>query len=243
MIGALAFLTVFGRGRAPSPRQQVWFPLVGALIGALVGLVWWGASQWWPPAVAAALAVATDLALTGLLHLDGLADCADGLLPHMNRDQRLRVMSQPDTGAFAVATVGAVLLLRWAGLASLGLRGAQTVAATAGLWALSRGLMATAMNTMHYARDIDGVGTLFRDATATWRTAAVALASLALGAGGLMLGRGAGAGALCAVAAVAGGLAVLLLAQRRINGYTGDVLGAAGVLLETVGLLALAARP
>jgi len=243
LIGALAFLTVFGRGRAPSPRQQVWFPLVGACIGALVGLVWWGASQWWPPVLAGALAVAADLAITGLLHVDGLADCADGLLPHLSRERRLQVMSQPDTGAFAVATVAIVLVLRWAGFVSLGLRGAQTVVATAGLWALSRGLMAVAMNAMTYARDTQGVGTLFRGERTAARMAVVVVATLLLGVGGLMLGRGASAGALCGAAAIAGGVVVLGVAQRRIGGYTGDVLGAAGVLLETVGLLALAARP
>jgi adenosylcobinamide-GDP ribazoletransferase len=80
LIGALAFLTIIGRGRRPDANQQLWFPVVGAMIGALVGVVWWGAAQWWPPAVTGALAVAADLVITGLLHLDGLADSADGLL-------------------------------------------------------------------------------------------------------------------------------------------------------------------
>ena len=242
MIGALAFLTIVGRGRRPDANQQLWFPVVGAMIGALVGLVWWGASQWWPPAVAGALAVAADLVITGLLHLDGLADSADGLLPHMTRERRLQVMSQPDTGAFAVAVVALVLILRWAGIASLNLRGARVVASTAGLWALSRGAMVVAMNVLPYARAEAGVGTLFRGERSTLRTGLVAITSILLGVGGMMLGRGALAGALCAVVALAGGTVVLTFARRRIGGYTGDVLGAAGVVLETVGLLALAAR-
>jgi adenosylcobinamide-GDP ribazoletransferase len=242
LIGALAFLTIVGRGRRPDANQQLWFPVVGALVGALVGLVWWGAAQWWPPAVAAALAVATDLVLTGLLHVDGLADSADGLLPHMTRERRLQVMSQPDTGAFAVAVVALVLSLRWAGLASLDLRGARVVASTAGLWALSRGLMVVAMNVLPYARDGEGVGTLFRGSHSTLRTCVVTITSVVLGAGGMMLGRGALAGAICAAVAVAGGTMVLAFARRRIGGYTGDVLGAAGVVLETIGLLALTAH-
>jgi adenosylcobinamide-GDP ribazoletransferase len=243
MIGALAFLTVFGRGQAPSPRQQPWFPIVGALVGSIVGLVWWGASQWWPTPVAAALAVAADLLITGMLHVDGLADSADGLLPHLSREQRLRIMSQPDTGAFAVAAVGVMLLLRWAGLVSLGLDGPRTIAVTAGLWALSRGLMAVSMNVMPYARATDGIGTLFRGERSTIRTVCVGVIAVALGTGGLLFGRGAVAGTICALVALASGVGVLLLARRRIGGYTGDVLGAAGVILETVGLLALAARP
>jgi adenosylcobinamide-GDP ribazoletransferase len=156
LIGALAFLTIVGRGRRPDAKQQLWFPVVGAVIGALVGLVWWGASRW---------------------------------------------------------------------------------------WALSRGLMVVAMNVLPYAREGDGVGTLFRGDHSTGRTVTVAITSVLLGAGGVMLGRGALAGAVCAAVAVVAGAAVLAFARRRIGGYTGDVLGAAGVILETVGLLALSARP
>lgn len=242
MIGALAFLTIFGRGRRPDPSQQPWFPVVGAVIGALVGLVWWGASQWWPPVVAGGLALATDLLLTGLLHIDGLADSADGLLPHMDRERRLAVMSTPDTGAFAVAVVVTTLVLRWAALSSNGLHGAQLTAACAGIWALSRGLMVTAMNTMPYARPDGGLGNVFGGTRSTTRTACVVVLTLALGAGGVMLGRGAALGAVVTITAIAGGTGVLLLGRRRLGGYTGDVLGAAGVVLETVGLVALAAR-
>ena len=72
-----------------------------------------------PPAVAGGLAVAADLALTGMLHLDGLADSADGLLPPLPRDRRLAVMRSPDVGAFGVAAVVSAIGLRWAALAAL----------------------------------------------------------------------------------------------------------------------------
>src|SRR5205085_224245 len=84
-------------------RTLAWFPVVGALIGTVLGGVWWGAERLWPVPVAAALVVAADLALTGMLHFDGLMDSADGLLPHLTRDRRLDVMPQPDVGALAVA--------------------------------------------------------------------------------------------------------------------------------------------
>lgn len=239
MIGALAFLTIFGRGRRPDAAHQPWFPLVGAAIGAVVGLVWWGASQWWPPLVAAALAVLTDLVLTGLLHIDGLADSADGLLPHMDRSRRLAVMSAPDTGAFAVATVAAVLLMRWSALGSNELNGARTVAACAGLWALSRGLMVVAMNVLPYARAEAGLGSAFVGSRSAARSATLALLTVLLGGALLVLGRGALHGAITALLALAAGTAVLALGRRRLGGYTGDVLGAAGVMCETVGLLVL----
>ena len=250
MLGALGFLTVFGGARRPSPGQQYWFPVVGAAIGATVGLVFWGASQWWPIPVAAALAVAADLAITGLLHIDGLADSADGLLPHLEPERRLAVMSAPDTGAFGVAVVGAALLLRWAGWTSSGLRGAQVVAATAGLWSLSRGLMALVLRLGRYARPGGGIATAFggeRSSHAAsrqwWGTIGLAVLTAVLGGGGVLLGRGALAGVVVCAVALMMGLGVVWLAHRRIAGYTGDVLGASGVLLETAGLIALSARP
>src|SRR5207244_10789980 len=85
---ALAFLTPIGGAVPPSPDAVRWFPIAGLLIGLAVGGVWWGAAKFWPPAVAAALAVVADLALTGMLHFDGLVDSADGLVPPLPRRRR-----------------------------------------------------------------------------------------------------------------------------------------------------------
>ena len=102
-LAAVDFLTVVGRGRVPDRRSLV---VVRARSGcwsvAACGLVRWGTGGWWAPALAAALTVAVDLVLTGALHLDGLADTADGLLPHLDRARRLAVMAAPDVGAFAI---------------------------------------------------------------------------------------------------------------------------------------------
>jgi len=249
--GALSFLTIMGRARTPAASQQIWFPVVGAAIGATVGLVYWGAAQWWPLPIAAALAVVADLCITGLLHIDGLADSADGLSPHLDRARRLEVMSAPDTGAFALAVVAMTILLRWAGFVGSNIGGAQVVAATAGLWAWSRGLMALTLRLGTYARPGGGLASVFggrssqRDTQRDTQrgTYVIAVLTAGLGLGGLMLGRGVVAGAIVGAVALAAGVGVLWLARRRLGGYTGDVLGAAGVMLETVGLIAIAARP
>jgi adenosylcobinamide-GDP ribazoletransferase len=234
MIEALGFLSVIGRGRVPSPSTLRWFPVVGALIGLVVGGVWWAAEELWPPVVAAGLAVTADLALTGLLHLDGLADSADGLLPHLDRERRLSVMAAPDVGAFALGVVGPVLLLRFSSFASTG----PDVLAVAGLWCAARTVMAVAVRRLPYARPGGGLASAFGgegDATAI-AVLGVGLA-LALTVGGAGL-----PGLAASAAAVVTGVAVLGLGQRRLGGYTGDVLGAAGLVAETAGLLVLAAR-
>jgi adenosylcobinamide-GDP ribazoletransferase len=212
-----------------------WFPLVGALIGGAVGLVWWAAAKAWPAAVAAAIAVLADAVCTGMLHLDGLADSADGLLPHLPRQQRLEVMAEPGVGAFGVSVVVIALLLRFAAFDAL----APHVALVAGVWCASRAVMAGAAGSMPYVRPGGLASAFLPDRPA--ELAAVGVGGVVAGAA--LAGWGRGWGGVVAVAGlVVVAAAVLLLARRRLGGFTGDVLGAAGVLGETVALVIAAAR-
>ncbi len=236
MLAALSFLTPFGGGRTPDKSTLTWFPLVGALLGAALGGIWWAADQAWPPIVAAALVVTADLALTGMLHLDGLVDSADGLLPHLTRERRLDVMTEPTVGAFGIGVAITTLLLRTAALAAM----APAVLVLISLWCASRTAMAVAARTVPYARD-RGLATAFSGGS--WPLVAAL---------GLVISAGAAAGAsvdaehvgpLVGLAAgIAAGAALTTLARRKIGGYTGDVLGAVGVVVETVGLLVVSAR-
>ena len=240
MRSALAFLTPLGGARAPSSRALGWFPVVGAALGGLLGLAWWGSEKAWPAAVAAALVVAADLALTGMLHLDGLLDSADGLLPHLERGRRLEVMRDHSVGAFGMAAGGSVLLLRWSALSVT----RPSVLLLVGIWAVSRAAMAVAAVVMPYAREASGGG--IATAFLEGRSAAVAGATagvigLAGGLACLIAWRpGPGAVVLCSELVVA--LAVLWFAGRRIGGFTGDVLGAMGMIAETVALVVAAAK-
>jgi len=237
VLAALGFLTPFGPARAPSPATLRWFPLVGAAAGAIVGLVWWAASKGWHGSlVPAALAIVTDLVLTGMLHVDGLADSADGLLAHLSRERRLQVMSDPDVGAFGLAATVAVLLLRFAAFGAL----RPDIALVVGVWCVSRSLMVAAMLVVPYARSTGGLATAFLGGgvASSALAASVGMAagtSLAVWAGGTPAGLGVGAGVL-AVAAL------LWVARRRLGGFTGDVLGAAVVVSETAALLVSGVR-
>jgi adenosylcobinamide-GDP ribazoletransferase len=242
---AVSFLTPFGGAADPAPSALAWFPAVGALIGLAVGGIWWAARRGWAPPAAAAIAVIADAALTGLLHLDGLADAADGLLPPLTRARRLEVMADPRLGAFGVVGLAIVLLARFGAFASM----LPSPLAVAGLWSGSRTAMAVTARAVPYARPA-GLASAFLPAAPTGpRPGAARLAGPAvLGlAGGLLAlalafaGRGVpGLAAVGAEAATAA--AVVLLAWRRLGGFTGDVLGAAAVAGETVGLLTLALR-
>ena len=240
---ALGFLTVVPGGGAPEPPARVAFPLVGAMLGAAVGLVHWGAGAWWSPLVAAVLAVTADAVLTGVLHLDGLADSADGLLAPMDGERRLAVMRTPDAGAFAVAAVALVLALRTAALAGAASE-AGTVAALAALWAASRALMAVVPAVVPYAR-ASGLAAAFLGDRRAERSAALGAGAVAVVAVAVLapLAGDAGRVLLAVLAVLAAGAAVVAFARGRLGGFTGDVLGAAGLVGETAGLLVLAARP
>jgi len=237
---AVAFLTPLGGARAPSPGALDYFPLVGALIGLAVGGVWWLAARAWAPGVAAVVALVADAALTGYLHLDGLADSADGLLPPLSADRRLEVMADPAVGAFGVATVVLVVLLRFGALAST----AATPLVLGALWCGSRTGMAVIARTLRYARP-GGLAAAFVESETAGARAHGALVPAAVGvvlAVSLAVG-GRGLHGLAALGAeVLAMTAVALFARGRIGGFTGDVLGAAGVVGETCGLLMLAAR-
>jgi adenosylcobinamide-GDP ribazoletransferase len=236
---AVAFLTPLPVGSAePTAATFDWFPLVGALIGLAVGGTWWAADHAFPPAVAAAVAVAADLALTGMLHVDGLADTADGVLPHFtSRGRRLAVMAAPDVGAFGIAVVGSVLLLRYAAFASQPV----SVLLVAGLWCGSRTVMAVAARAVPYARDEAGLGGGLASAFAggDWRPVGLYGLIAAVSLGAFADGRRT---EVAVAAGIAAGALVVVFCRRRLGGYTGDVLGAAGVIAETVGLVVATAK-
>jgi len=225
--GALAFLSPLPVGAAaPTAATLAWFPAAGALLGVIVGGSWWAAGEAFPPLVAAAVAVVVDLAVTGALHVDGLADTADGLLAqHPDAARRRAVMAAPDVGAFGVAAVVAAVGLRWSALASM----APDAWLVAALWCASRSAMAAALVRGPYVGA--GIGAAFAGAAAGPAVAGLAVASaVAVAAAG-------GAGAVAVAALLVGAVGVVALGHRRLGGVTGDVLGAAGVVGETVALV------
>src|SRR5215216_4427900 len=102
-----------------SGRASVWYPLVGLVIGALTWLTWKGAMLLFPSLVAGIITLLAWVALTGGLHLDGLADCCDGLLASTSVERRLEIMKDPHLGAFGVIGLILVLLLKGATLVTL----------------------------------------------------------------------------------------------------------------------------
>lgn len=235
---ALAFLTPLARSSGrPSSEAMTFFPVIGAALGLLEGISWRGARRAWPALPAAAIVVALDAALTGALHLDGLADTADGILAHIPEKDRLAIMAEPEVGTFGTVALLISVVSRVAALSSI----EPSALLMAALTCCSRSLMVIGSRTLPYARET-GLATPFlptgNDPDPALRAAIGGLAGSVLVAG-LAHGR---RGMLGIAAGSVAGAAVLLGARRRLGGFTGDVLGAAGAACEVVGLIVSARR-
>ena len=161
-----------------------------------------------------------------------MADSADGLLPHLDRDRRLAVMSRPDVGAFAVAAVVVMVAARWAALSVDGIESLSLVP----IWAISRTVVAVVPAIVPYARP-GGLADPFLAGARLWLVLWLVPAVAAL-----VLIEGV-SGAVAAGVAAAAGAGVVALAWRRLGGFSGDVLGAAVMVAESAALLALVANP
>ena len=231
---AVAFLTIVpARVRPPVPSLGAaapWFPVVGAGVGAAGGGIAWLARPSLGAAVAAVLAVVLVVVLTGALHQDGLADCADGLGVRGDRERRLAVMRDPVVGTFGVLALVAWFALAVAALAGLARHDAWRallVAAAVGRWA------ALVHGTAAGPARRDGLGSAFAIAPGAVAVATVPAAVAALAAAGV----GAGLAALAAGLLVAG--LVTAWARAVLGGRTGDTLGATVALTEAAVLVVL----
>lgn len=244
---ALQFLTVIPiKGnetldKAALGYSLLYYPLVGLLIGLLLlGVAGFG-SWLFSPLLAATLVVAAWVLLTGALHIDGLADCADAWVGGFgDRERTLALMKDPTSGPVAVAVVVLLLLIKVAAVQELLSLSAGVAAGFSFWWAvliapvMGRLCLLPLLLTTPYIRAA-GLGEVlsqyFPRRAARW---------VCLVVGGLLLLEGAVG---LAVMLVAASLLWFLRRQmlQRLGGCTGDTLGATTELVEAGVLLALLA--
>lgn len=248
-IAALQFLT-----RLPVPvnvpferpvlaRSVAYFPLVGAIVGALTAGAAWLLGHALPPWPAAVLTLALWICLSGGLHLDGLMDTADGVLSHRSRERMLEIMKDSRVGAMGVIAAILLLLLKASLLAEL--MGNERewlfpVLVTAAC--LGRFAMSIAIAIWPPARKDEGLGMMF-NGVKKWR----------IGAGCLFAASFAGISPvfndinyLQRLSIVVASLLLMLLIvglsgrwlSRKLGGLTGDTYGAINETVEVFMLLA-----
>lgn len=240
-LAALQFLTVapavVRRPFTPEELGQAvgFFPLVGLVLGSVLGLLAWGLAHLFPPGATAALVLTTWVGLTGALHLDGFLDTCDGLFGGHDPETRLRILRDEQAGSYAVAGGVLLALTKYAALAAL--VGQTTQGAVPLLVApvLGRWGMALAIVAFPYARP-EGLGRAMKD-HATWRQALLA----AVTSLGVVIVAAGGAGV--AAWLLATGVIWLLarFALRRLPGLTGDLYGAMCEMVEALILVGFSA--
>ncbi len=222
-IAAFSFLTVFRLpGREPVKEDLVespaWFPAVGLAIGLGLLLIGWLDRVFDVPRVSAFLAVVFLAGITRGLHLDGLADWADGL-GGKDRDDTLRIMSDPSVGSFGIIALIVVLFGKYLCLSELFSRDASFSALVLAP-VISRWMLSFFLIRMPYAR-AEGIAGIFKENPPPYliqKAGAFVLVCILL------------LSPLRGLAYWGWGFGVSWLVYRqargRIGGITGDVLGA-----------------
>jgi adenosylcobinamide-GDP ribazoletransferase len=229
-----------GGSGAPAPDRRTaaaamyWAPVVGLVLGAAAAGVLLACRAGHAGAqLGAVLAVMVLAALNRGLHLDGLADLADGLGSRRPAAQALEIMKRSDIGPFGVVTLVLTLLVQVSALARAEEIGRGPVAIGAAAVAARLAIMLACRRQVPPARP-DGLGALVAGTVRPAAAAALVVAALA----------GAAAIGWIYAAAIAIGLAVSLalteVSRRRLGGITGDVLGAVAEITTAVCLLATA---
>jgi len=211
-----------------------WFPLVGFAIGALLCLEDAALSLFLAPALRSALIVMSLAALTGAVHLDGLADTADALGAGRSRTRALDILKDVHTGAFGtVALVFAIVLKIFA------LADTPAISRYTALWlapGLARWAMVAVAWKIEYLREKGaGTGLLGRDDSRGLIGASVIAAVAIIPVAGFHT-------MVACVVAVAITIGLRAFYRRWLGGITGDLIGAAGEIVELCVLISIAAH-
>ena len=245
LAGAWIFYSVLPAWPWPEPRFRRiarFAPWVGAVLGGLQGLLWWGLEGRVPTLAQVALVLAAGLLLTGGLHMDGAMDTADGLAAG---ERLLEAMDDSRVGASGAQALALLLLLRTAALATL-----ATAAPLALPWAALWGRVAplVAMARFPYLRP-GGTAAFHREhwaglARELRPTALLVLLVVVIDmamAGWVVAGSGASKAVLAGLAGLLPALVVPLWLGRRLGGHSGDSYGACVEWSEALALLLSAA--
>jgi adenosylcobinamide-GDP ribazoletransferase len=238
LFAALRFLSIlpvpasWARQDKHLSRSVKFFPVAGLVMGAIVAGCVWLLSFVLPQIVVSAMAVVLLAIITRGLHLDGLADTADGFFSVSDRQRTLEIMKDSFIGAMGVIAIVSVLLLKLATLSALGgemlWRGVLLMVLT------GRCMMTVPISLFGYARKEGGLGKLFYETRSGFN--ALWAVGFVLVAGWFIAGL---AGIAAAIASVLVTVVFGLYCKYKIGGVTGDTIGATCEIVEVITVLVM----
>ncbi|MBW8016163.1 MAG: adenosylcobinamide-GDP ribazoletransferase [Planctomycetes bacterium] len=213
-------------------KSVKFFPVTGLIMAAIAAGCVYLFSFLLPQVVVAAITVVLIAALTRGLHLDGLADTADGFWSVSDRKRTLEIMKDSFIGAMGVIAIASVLLLKFACLNALddGLlwRGVLLMVL------FGRCMMVLPISLFPYARKEDGLGKLFYETRSVFN--AIWAIAIIIVAGWFVAGI---AGLAAGFAAILATVAFGFYCKWKIGGVTGDTIGATCEITEVVTILVM----
>jgi adenosylcobinamide-GDP ribazoletransferase len=214
-------------------ESVVWFPIAGLLIGAFNALVYWLFSMVLPGILPIVSTVLANVCITGALHVDGLADTCDGIFSARKKERMLEIMKDSRIGTNGALAIIFDVFIRVAILTSIPSGRIGWVVLTAPI--ASKSLLPFIMKLSVYARAEGGMGGLFLGKQNWSRTLIAFIIGMLITWTTLgFVGLAAFTGAM---------LAVLLFRSyiySKIQGMTGDTVGASNEIAEAVFLLTAA---
>jgi adenosylcobinamide-GDP ribazoletransferase len=216
------------------------FPVVGVVVAIPAALVFFLASLIWPPAISAALALVVLTAITGALHEDGLADCADAFFGAPIIERRLEIMKDSRIGTFGALALVFVFALGWACLTQIE-EANGTYAAIAALFVAASASRAGLVWHWHVLPSARLDGLAASQGKPEWNAVVLAALYATIIAVPLVFWLfGLGTVITAFAFGFFGSLLAMIISRAKIGGHTGDTLGFTQKIAELSVLMALA---
>ncbi|KNY27993.1 Cobalamin synthase [Pseudobacteroides cellulosolvens ATCC 35603 = DSM 2933] len=212
-------------------KALVFAPIIGLIIGSIIAGSFYISRCIFPTSIAAALVIVLYILLTGGLHMDGLGDTFDGIFSNRSKDRMLEIMRDSRVGTNAVLAIASVILLNWVLIS--GMSEEYTLKILILFPVAGRIGSLTGACVSKYARSGEGLGKSFID-LCSWKELGVGIFFHAiiffcvLHIKGLIL----------SLIPIFMSFILVKFLGKKIDGATGDILGAVCELNQTGFLLA-----
>lgn len=213
------------------------YPLIGLIVGLINYVVYIIASYFnLPLIIISALTMIAPFIITGMLHLDGFMDVSDAILSRRDKKEKIRILKDPNTGAFSVISLGILFIINFSSVFSI-LEEKKYALGLIFIPIISRALIAYMLLKKDTMKE-SSLGSYFKTGTGK-KDIVVILSFLILALGGLIYILGI-KGIIIGMLTILLGIISVNKGIKELGGMSGDIAGYGLVISEAVGLFILA---